>query len=161
MFKLTSPNAYSMSNQEGFTALDVVVRPAGAGASAISYWCGVPTATAAGCSSGEDLFVDTMNFRLQHIGHPTYTGTITESVNGKVVQRWTTVGTQTTGECAMPNVKGDTLTAAENAIAQAWCKPGAVKQTKSGTVSTGHVISETPAAGSTGPAVRLDISEGK
>jgi len=150
-----------MSNQQGFTALDVVVRPAGAGASATSYWCGVPTSTAAGCPAGEDLFVDTMNFTFPHTGHPTYTGTITESVNGKVVHNWTAVGTQTTGTCAVPDVKGDTLTAAENAIAQAWCKPGAVKQTKSETVTTGRVISQTPAVGSTGPAVRLDISPGK
>jgi len=160
-FKLTSPNAYSMSNAEGFTALDVVIRPGGSGASATSYWCGVPTATAAGCPSGEDLFVVTMNFKFPHLGRPTYTGGITESANGKFVQKWTTAGTQTTGTCAVPDVKGETLTAAENAISQAWCKPGTVKQAKSETVKTGRVISQTPAAGSAGPAVGLDISQGK
>jgi hypothetical protein len=160
VFKLTSPNAYSISNGENFTALDVVVKPQGSGAFAVSYWCGVPTATAAGCPAGEDLFVVKMHFRLPHTGHPTYTGTIVETGNGKLIQQWTTAATQTTGICAVPNVKGDTLTVAEHAIAQAWCRPGTVTPVKSATVKTGEVISQT-AVGSKGPTVRLNISKGK
>ena len=164
-FKLTSPDAYSISNAENFTALDVVVEPKGSGAVATSYWCGVPTATAAGCPASEDLFVEKMNFRFPHAGHPTYTGTIVEYGNGEtgprqVVQQWTTAATQTAGTCEVPNVKGDTLAAAQNAIAQAWCSPGKVTEVKSGTVKVGHVVSQAP-IGSKGPTVRLAISEGK
>jgi hypothetical protein len=158
VFKLTSPNAYSISDGENFTALDVVVKAQGSGAFAVSYWCGVPTATAAGCPSNDALFVVKMHFRFPHTGHPTYTGTIVETANGKFVQQWTTAATQTTGTCVVPNVKGDTLTAAEHAIAQAWCRPGTVTQAKSTTVKTGEVISQT-AVGSKGPTVRLKISK--
>jgi hypothetical protein len=164
-FKLTSPGAYSISNGENFTALDVVVNPEGPGAVATSYWCGVPTATAAGCPANYGLFVVKMNFRFPHAGHPTYTGTIVEyggqsGGQRKVVQQWTTAATQTTGTCHVPNVKGDTLTAAQNAIAQAWCRPGRVSQVTSRTVKVGDVVSQTP-VGSKGPTVRLGISKGK
>jgi hypothetical protein len=164
-FKLTSPGAYSISNAENFTALDVVVKRKGFGAMATSYWCGVPTATPAGCPANDALFVVQMNFRLPRTGHPTYTGTIVEYGSGvtgprAVVQRWTTAATQTTGDCDVPNLKGDTLTAAQHAIAQAWCSLGTATQVKSGTVKIGHVVSQTP-VGSKGPTVRLAISEGK
>ena len=164
-FKLTSPDAYSISNAENFTALDVVVKPQGPGAVATSYWCGVPTATAAGCPASEDLFVVEMNIRFPHIGAPTYTGTIVQYGGGETgvrpgLQRWTTAATETTGKCEVPNVKGDTLTTAQKAIAQAWCSPGATTQVKSTAVTIGDVVSQTP-AGSKGPTVRLAISKGK
>jgi PASTA domain len=167
VFKLTAPNTYSISNAEGFTTLDVLVAAGSSGASATSYWCGQPTATPAGCPAGDDLFIVTMNFTLPSSGPPTYTGTIIEygtasadAPHEQLVQSWTTVGTQTSGTCVVPDLKGDTLAAAETAIKHAWCTLGKVKRVKSKHAKKGHVISQKPAAGSAGPVVSPEVSKG-
>ncbi len=64
---------------------------------------------------------------------------------------------------SVPNVVGDTQAAAMSAITGAGLAVGTVSQQSSGTVTTGDVISETPAAGTSvnaGSAVQLVISAG-
>jgi hypothetical protein len=64
---------------------------------------------------------------------------------------------------AVPNVAGDTKAAATTAITGAGLTLGAVTQQSSGTVASGDVISENPAAGTsvkTGASVALVISTG-
>jgi hypothetical protein len=168
VFKLTAPDTYSISNAEGFTTLDVRVAARGSGASATSYWCGQPTATPAGCPAGDDLFIVTMNFELPRSAPATYTGTIREygtaspnAPHEQLVQSWTAVGTQTSGTCVVPDLKGDTLAAAKTAIRHAWCTLGKVKRVKSQHAKKGHVISQKPKAGSAGPVVSFEVSEGK
>jgi hypothetical protein len=74
-----------------------------------------------------------------------------------------TDSTTVTAQVAVPNVVGDTQSAATTAIQNAGLAVGTVTMTSSGSVPAGDVISESPAAGtlvSTGSAVNLVVSTG-
>jgi PASTA domain len=67
------------------------------------------------------------------------------------------------GSVSVPNVVGDTQTAASTAITGAGLMVGTVTQASSATVASGNVISETPAAGTSaasGSSVALIVSTG-
>ena len=66
-------------------------------------------------------------------------------------------------ECIVPNLKGDSLAAAQRALKKAECGLGKVKKAKSLTLAKGKVVSSTPKRGSkqkAGYKVALTISNG-
>ena len=66
--------------------------------------------------------------------------------------------------CAVPNVKGRSLSAAKNVLRRKGCRVGAVRRALSNTVARGLVISQSPHAGTHRPAgakVSLVVSKGK
>jgi hypothetical protein len=66
--------------------------------------------------------------------------------------------------CTVPNVKGQSLAAAEAAVIAAGCKVGKIKQKSSSTVPKGNVIDTNPKAGETRQAGSKDsitVSSGK
>lgn len=69
----------------------------------------------------------------------------------------------TTGLCAVPNVRGETLADARRAVARAGCRVGRIRRAYSTIVGKGHVISERPRPGTTlsrGGKVDLVVSRG-
>jgi beta-lactam-binding protein with PASTA domain len=69
-----------------------------------------------------------------------------------------------TGLCAVPNVRGMRLAAAKRSIAQGHCRLGETRRAYSRTVKTGRVISQTPWPGSVLPKrgkVNLVVSRGR
>ncbi len=74
----------------------------------------------------------------------------------------TTITAIFTLACVVPNVKGRTLAAAKKAIVAAHCAVGTVTTATSKTVPSGHVISQSPAAGKRakkGTKVNLVVSK--
>ncbi len=70
----------------------------------------------------------------------------------------------TTGLCAVPNVKGRTLPAAKRAIVRAGCRVGKIGRAYSKIVEVGRVISERPRSGTLlrrGGKVNLVVSRGR
>ena len=62
--------------------------------------------------------------------------------------------------CTVPNVVGESLSAAQSNITKSGCKVGSVTSQNSTTVPKNHVISQSPTSGS-GPTVNLTVSLGK
>jgi hypothetical protein len=65
--------------------------------------------------------------------------------------------------CTVPNVVGETLSAAKKAITHAHCAVGMIRHSSSATVAKGHVVAETPSAKTHvdyGSKVRLVVSSG-
>ncbi|MDE3069158.1 MAG: PASTA domain-containing protein [Acidobacteriota bacterium] len=93
----------------------------------------------------------------------------TATYSGVVEQQGNLIGTESTSitvteaPCTVPDVVGEPLALAEEAIEEAGCTVGAVTEKKSMTVALGEVMSTSPAAGASvaaGTAVSLVIAKG-
>jgi beta-lactam-binding protein with PASTA domain len=91
----------------------------------------------------------------------TYSGIVEQQ--GNLIGSENTTITVTQGQCVVPDVVGEPLNLAKEAIEEAGCTVGAVREKSSTTVALGEVISTSPAPGATvaaGSAVSLVIAKG-
>ncbi|MHB8492265.1 MAG: PASTA domain-containing protein [Solirubrobacteraceae bacterium] len=94
-------------------------------------------------------------------GSVTYSGVVASKGNLNATE--SSKITVTEAECTVPDVVGDPRALAEEAIEEAGCKVGAVKEKKSTVVAIGNVISSNPGAGAKEPPetpVALVVAKG-